>query len=330
MTEAHSDRIPTAVLSKITALTRLQLIRWLMCLCPFLIAQQVTAARQDTVATQDTAVDTSLQQVTAARQDTVATQDVAGQQVTAAPQDTVATQDTAVDTSLDQMPAIQLEEAVAFFESGQNERAREAFLRMLEDQPDEPVVLYHLGRLDTDRKAAEQYYLKVLLHDPQHALADDALLEVSRIQYALERHDEAVNACNRLLAAYPESDLEDETRFLLGQALLAGRRPELSRMVFQQLLASEPDSTLVLSARLTIAESYHAQGDFIEAARRYLRFEIEFPEAEGLETVLWQAGQSLENAGRNVEAGYVYQRLIKRFPDSPEANRARMERPLPE
>lgn len=290
MTEAHSDRIPTAVLSKITALTRLQLIRWLMCLCPFLIAQQVTAARQDTVATQDTAV----------------------------------------DTSLDQMPAIQLEEAVAFFESGQNERAREAFLRMLEDQPDEPVVLYHLGRLDTDRKAAEQYYLKVLLHDPQHALADDALLEVSRIQYALERHDEAVNACNRLLAAYPESDLEDETRFLLGQALLAGRRPELSRMVFQQLLASEPDSTLVLSARLTIAESYHAQGDFIEAARRYLRFEIEFPEAEGLETVLWQAGQSLENAGRNVEAGYVYQRLIKRFPDSPEANRARMERPLPE
>lgn len=248
----------------------------------------------------------------------------------AAGKDTASRQDMVADTAFQQIPAITLEEAVAFYESGQNDRARDAFLRILDDQPEEPVVLYYLGRLDTDREAAEQYFLKVLLHDPEHALADDALLEVSRIQYALERHDEAVNACNRLLSAYPDSDLEDETRFLLGQALLAGKRPELSRMVFQQLLASEPDSTLVLSARLTIADSYREQGDFIEAARQYLRFEIEFPGVEGLETVLWQAGQCLETAGRAVEAGYVYQRLIKRYPDSPEAKRARVERPLPE
>ena len=168
------------------------------------------------------------------------------------------------------------------------------------------------------------------MHDPEHVLADDALLEISRIQYALERHDDAVNACNRLLAAYPDSDLEDETRFLLGRALLAGNRPELSLMVFQQLLAAEPDSTLVLSARLAIAESYREQGDLIEAARQYLRYEIDFPGADGLETVLWQAGQCLENAGRTVEAGYVYQRLIKRYPDSPEAKRARVGRPVPE
>lgn len=239
-----------------------------------------------------------------------------------------AQQDTAVGTIPPQFPAITLEEAVALYESGRNEQAREAFLRILDDRPEDPVVLYHLGRLDTDREAAEQYFLKVLLHGPEHALADDALLEVSRIQFALERHDDAVNACNRLLAAYPDSDLEDEARFLLGEALLAGRRPELSRMVFQQLLASEPDSTLIRSARLAIADSYRAQEDFIEAARQFLRFEIDFQGAEGLETVLWQAGQCLENAGRTVEAGYVYQRLIKRYPDSPEANRARVGRPL--
>ena len=227
-----------------------------------------------------------------------------------------------------QSPSISLEQAVALYESGQNDRAREAFLRMLDEQPEEPVVLYYLGRLDPDREAAEQYFLKVLLHGPEHALADDALLEVSRIQLALERHDDAVNACNRLLSAYPDSDLEDEARFLLGQALLGGRRPELSRMVFQQLLASEPDSTLVRPARLAIAESYRAQEDFIEAARQYLKFEIDFQGMEGLETVLWKAGQCLEAAGRTVEAGFVYQRLIKRYPDSPEANRARVERPL--
>lgn len=239
-----------------------------------------------------------------------------------------APQDTTVGAVPPPTPSISLEQAVALYESGRNDQAREAFLRIQDDQPEDPVVLYHLGRLDEDREAAEQYFLKVLLHGPEHALADDALLEVSRIQFALERHDDAVNACNRLLSAYPDSDLEDEARFLLGQALLAGRRPELSRMVFQQLLAAEPDSTLVRSARLAIAESYRAQEDFIEAARLYLKFEIDFQGVEGLETVLWQAGQCLEAAGRTVEAGFVYQRLIKRYPDSPEANRARVERPL--
>lgn len=242
----------------------------------------------------------------------------------------VAQQDTTAGTEPPPLPSISLEQAVALYESGQNDQAREAFLRILDDRPEEPVVLFHLGHLDPDREAAEQYFLMVLLHGPDHALADDALLEVSRIQLALERHDDAVNACNRLLSAYPDSDLEDEARFLLGQALLAGRRPELSRMVFQQLLTSEPDSTLVRPARLAIAESYRAQEDFIEAARQYLKFEIDFQGEEGLETVLWEAGQCLEAAGRTVEAGFVYQRLIKRYPDTPEANRARVERPLPE
>ncbi len=278
MSETKADGQIPAIQSKLAAFARLKLLRWMMCLCPFQIAQQ----------------------------------------------------DTAVDATPPQISSISLEEAIGYYEAGQNDRAREAFLRILGDQPEEPVALYHLGNLDSDRAAAEQFFLKVLLHDPEHALADDALLEVSRIQFDLERHDDAVNACNRLLKAYPDSDLEDETRFLLGQSLLAARRPELSRMVFLQLLASEPDPTLVRSARLAIADSYREQEDYIEAARQYLRFEIDFHGEDGLETVLWQAGQCLESAGRTVEAGYVYQRLIERYPDTPEAKRASVERPLPE
>ncbi len=278
MSEKKADHKTPAVLPKLAAFARLNLFKWLMCLCPFQVADQ----------------------------------------------------DTAVHSAPPQIPSISLGEAIAFYEAGQNDQARDAFLRILDDQPREPTVLYHLGRLVPDREAAEQYFLQVLFHEPDHALADDALLEVSRIQFDLERHDEAVNACNRLLKAYPDSELKDEARFLLGRALLAGRRPALSRMVFQQLLSTAPDSTRVRSVRLAIADSYRDQEDFIEAARQYLRFEADFPGIDGLEKVLWQAGQCLVNAGRTVESGYVYQRLIKRYPDTPEARRARVERPLPE
>ncbi len=278
MSETKADCHPSAVLSKLAVFARLNLSRWVICLCPFQFAAQ----------------------------------------------------DTAVAAPPPQTPAISLGEAVAFYEAGQHDRARDAFLRVLADRPGEPVALFHLGRLDPDGEAAEQYFLKVLLHDPEHALADDALLAVSRIQFDLGRHDDAVNACNQLLKAYPDSELKDETRFLLGRALLAGRRPDLSRMVLQQLLASRPDSTLVRAARLAIADGYRNQGDFIEAARQYLRFETDFPGTKGLEKVLWQAGQCLQQAGRDFEAGYVYQRLIGRYPDTPEAHRARVARPVPE
>lgn len=288
MSEMKADRSTPAILSICSEHARLYLFRWLLCLCPI---QAVHAAL-------------AVQVIPTAHQDIIAS---------AVPPQT---------------SSITIEQAIALYKSGRHDQAREAFRRIFVDQPEEPVVLYYLGRLDPDREAAEQYFLKVLLHGPEHTLADDALLEVSRIQFALERYDDAVNACNRLLSAYPGSDLEDEAHFLLGQALLAGRRPELSRIVFQQLLDSEPDSTLVRPARLAIAESYRVQEDFIEAARQYLKFEIDFQGVDGLEAVLWAAGQCLEAAGRTVEAGFVYQRLIKRYPDSPEANRARMERPL--
>ena len=278
MSETKADGHSPAVLPKLAAFARLNLFRWVICLCTLLAVQP----------------------------------------------------DTAVAAPPPQTPAVSIGEAVAFYEAGQHDRARGAFLRILEDRPTEPVVLYHLGRLDPDGEAAAQYFLKLLLHDPEHVLADDALLAVSRIQFDLERYDDAVNACNRFLNAYPDSELKDETRFLLGRALLAARRPELSRMVLQQLLASQPDSTLVRSARLAIADGYRDQGDLIEAARQYLKFETDFPGTEGLERVLWQAGQCLQQAGRDVEAGYVYQRLIKRYPDTPEANRARVARPVPE
>ena len=193
MTEEKADRSAPAILSTVCKYARPYLFLWLLCLCPLQAAPAVHAVKTAHAAPAVHAVHS----VHAAHQDST------------------------TGAVSPRTPAISLEEAVALYESGQRDRAHVAFLRILDDQPEEPVVLYHLGRLDPDSEAAEQYFLKVLLHGPEHPLADDALLEVSRIQFALERHDDAVNACNRLLAAYPDSDLEDEARFLLGQALLA-------------------------------------------------------------------------------------------------------------
>ncbi|MDP7235693.1 MAG: hypothetical protein QGI34_03035, partial [Candidatus Latescibacteria bacterium] len=73
------------------------------------------------------------------------------------------------------------DQGVSWYQAGEYSRAREIFLQIIKDQPEHPVALYHLGRLETAHPAAEQYYLQVLLHAPQHPYADDALLDLADV-----------------------------------------------------------------------------------------------------------------------------------------------------
>lgn len=214
-----------------------------------------------------------------------------------------------------------IDQAVSWYQTGELNRARKSFLQIIEHQPNHPVALYHLGRLETAPPSAEQYYLQVLLHAPQHPYADDALLAVAHLQYQQGRYQDAVKACSRLLAAYPKTDLKDEVRYWQGRALLANRQPDLARLTFLQLLAVAPASPFTIPTRLGIADTYRMEDNFIEAARLYLKFETDYPDSDSLRITLLRAGQSLEASGRTKEAGHVFQRLIKRFPDSPEAKR---------
>lgn len=214
------------------------------------------------------------------------------------------------------------EQAMAWFTAGDLDRAREAFQDILTAHPENPTALYHLGQIAND-KNAEQYYLRLLYHTPEHPYADDALLGIVQIYYRYGRHNDAVKACNRLLASYPKTDLNDQVRYWLGRTLLADKQPALARLTFIQLLTVHPQTNYALQARMDIAETYRAEEAFVEAAKAYLKMEPELRESDSLRIVLYRAGQCLEAAGRAQEAGHVFQRLIDRFPDSEEAKSVR-------
>ena len=214
------------------------------------------------------------------------------------------------------------ERALALFNAGERDRAREAFEEILAADPKNPVALYHLGQLSAD-KDAEQHYLRLLYNTPKHVYADDALLGIVQIYCRLSRHSDAVKAGNRLMASYPDTDRNDQARYWLGRALLGNNQPKLARLTFLQLLTVNPQTEYALRARLGIAETYMAEASFVLAARAYLKMEPELRESDTLRIVLYRAGQCLEAAGKAREAGQVYQRLMDRFPGSDEARRLR-------
>tara|TARA_B100000029_G_scaffold389840_1_gene386358 strand:+ start:57120 stop:57947 length:828 start_codon:yes stop_codon:yes gene_type:complete len=230
-----------------------------------------------------------------------------------------------VDLETSLISTTALKDAVALYKTGDLDQAREAFLHILDTQPKEPNALFYLGHINTDLISAEQYFLQVILSNPQHNLADDALLELARINFTQKKYKETASKCNKILKTYPDTNLINETYLLLGQALLAESRPALARIVFQEILPSNPSSILSLQARRGIADSYRDQAYFIDAAREYIKLEIDFPQADSLETVLWNAGNCLSKAGRSFEAVLVYQRLIKLYPRTVQARKAQTE-----
>ena len=218
------------------------------------------------------------------------------------------------------------EQALTWFRTGDSDRARTAFQQILTANPRDPVALYHLGQLEANGAIAEQYYLQLLYHTPNHQYVDDALLAIARIYYQHGRFRETAQTYNRFLASYPASRDNDQARYRLGQTLLADDRPVLARVTFIQLLTVHPQSQWVMSARLGIADTFRAEGAFIKAARAYLKFESEYRENDILHVALFRAGQCLEAAGRQLEARHVYQRLTDRFPDSQEAREVQRRR----
>lgn len=215
------------------------------------------------------------------------------------------------------------EQALAWFEARDFERAREAFQHILTAHPQNPVALYHLGQMESDAATAEQYYLRLLNYAPRHRYADAGLIAIAKLQFQGGRYGSAVQTCNRLLMSYPETQLNDQARYWLGRALLSDSQHKLARLTFLRLLTVHPNSPYAMQTRLGIADTFRAEGDLIEAAKAYLKLEAEYRESDSLHVALFRAGQCLETAGKQLEAVHVYQRLIARFPDTLEAEEAR-------
>ncbi len=210
------------------------------------------------------------------------------------------------------------DQAEAWYAAGLHDKARQAYEVMLASDPEQPEALYYLGLL-SEGKASEQYFLKLLNHSPDHALAEDALLGVVRVYHRAGQHEEAIRACNRFLMLHQESVHGEEIRYWQGMSLLADKRTELARLSFRQLLGLYPDSRFNVQARMGIAETFRAEKSYVEAAKVYLEMENDPAASDSASKVLYHAGQCLAAAERDVEARHVFRRLLQRFPESAEA-----------
>jgi tol-pal system protein YbgF len=111
--------------------------------------------------------------------------------------------------------------------------------------------------------------------------------------------------------------------FQIGKDQLTRGGNSAARAAFTDFLQRYPDSELAADAQFYIAESYAAEASNSSADSAYATVVSKYGESPRAPTALYKRGVIAQTAGRINAAKRLYNDLIKRYPDSDEAELAR-------
>jgi tol-pal system protein YbgF len=178
--------------------------------------------------------------------------------------------------------------------------------------------------LDTRRQLAEQR--DVVLST--RATAGTTTRQVSEQMERLEtRLDETLRRFSEVAqrAAPPATPSALDPNQLYDQATsdLTQGRYGLALQGFRDFLRRFPDAELADNAQYGVGECFFAQSKFDSAATEYARVDQSWPQGDRVPAALYKLALSQENMGQADAARKMLQTLVKRFPQSGEAQLAR-------
>jgi tol-pal system protein YbgF len=92
---------------------------------------------------------------------------------------------------------------------------------------------------------------------------------------------------------------------------------------FRDFLRRHPDTELSDNALYGVGECFFAQASFDSAAAEYRRVESLYPKGDKVPAALYKLALCQERLGRRSDSSHTFEDLVKRFPNSGEAQLAR-------
>jgi len=120
----------------------------------------------------------------------------------------------------------------------------------------------------------------------------------------------------------PSGDTRNQLYDQATQDLTQGRYA-LALQGFREFLKANPQSELADNARYGVGESYFALARFDSAATEYQRVAKDYPTGDRVPAALYKLALSQEKLGKADDSRKTFEDLVKRFPDSGEAQLAR-------
>lgn len=97
--------------------------------------------------------------------------------------------------------------------------------------------------------------------------------------------------------------------------------------IFKTFLATYPDHKFAANSQYWLAEIYYARGDWEMAVLEFDKVIKKYPASEKVPAATLKQGYAFEKLGATKEARVLLEKVISKYPDSPEAGLARKKLP---
>jgi TolA-binding protein len=219
--------------------------------------------------------------------------------------------------------ACQAELALCYARVGNTDKARRAYASFVARHAASPLMPHATLRLADAAFCRGDYSFAAELYTPlcgdQQAIetAAPALLGLAWSHYQARQHQQATEACRKLLARFPQHDAVPEALLLLGRSFEAQGQHERALEHYLQLVGTHPGSKHRPAAMLAAAQAHSKLSQHAQAAALYQRFTREFPERPELDQAHYLWAWALVDLGQTEAAARQFELVYRQFPRSP-------------
>ncbi len=228
---------------------------------------------------------------------------------------------------------------IALIKSGQIEKAKEDIDKLITDNnqsPYLPIALYEIARNCewNDRfDEAKDIFQRIAQRYPQSRETDNARLGVCRMNiYSLiiyEQMDEAKTEVNKMIEDFKGNSNLPDTLYWIGRRYGWAENYNEAKNIFQGIMQNYPYDSYANKAKLDYAKaevmSYIIAKDYNEAGLAYRKLVVDFNNHPDLTAAIYWLGRGYEWWDRYDEANSIYEQLMRDYPNSSYADKARLD-----
>ncbi len=197
------------------------------------------------------------------------------------------------------------------------------FLNIYQQGELRQFALYRLARglLKQGKVESLTYFKKIVEEYPDSPLKDDAYLLLGKINFLLNRFDEATKWFKSLLSEFPDSPWVGYTYRYLGSISASKNDFNQALYYYSKILGSEDLSIgLIDEACYRIEEIKWKMGKYLTKISMFKGFIEKYPESPRTPSLLLQVGDYYKAAARYQKAIQFFKKVLKSYPDSEEAD----------
>lgn len=224
-------------------------------------------------------------------------------------------------------------EGWAHFQAGDYEAARNAFIKVREDNaataaPFIPYARYWAAecaaRLGANRAARDEFGNFATSYS-DHALADNALLRAGKLFSAAGLFKQARETFAALAERYRDGELADDAAYYYAHTFLDEKNVKKAIAAYWDLVRDFPASHLAPQGLYDLGYYQFGEHDFTGAERTFTALLYRYPNFPEADEVLFLLGECFLNQAAYEKAKTTYRELITRFPNSARVDEARYE-----